>query len=36
MAEAAVRGPHGQSEAVVKYGKTSSGTARFRWQQTAP
>ena len=36
MAEAAVRGPHGQSEAVVKYGKTSTGTARFRWQQTAP
>ena len=35
MAEAAVRGPHGQSEAVVKYGKTSTGTARFRCQQTA-
>ena len=36
MAEAAVRGPHCQSEAVVKYGKTSTGTARFRCQQTAP
>jgi len=36
MAEAAVRGPHCQSEAVVKYGKTSTGAARFRCQQTAP
>jgi len=27
--------PQCQSEAVVKYGKTSTGTARFRCQQTA-
>jgi len=33
MAEAAVRCPHCQSEAVVKYGKTSNGKARFRCQQ---
>ena len=33
MAEAAVRGPHCQSEAVVKYGKTSNGKERFRCQQ---
>ena len=35
MAEAAVKCPHCQSEAVVKYGKTSNGTARFRCQQPA-
>ena len=35
MAEAAVRCPHCQSDAVVKYGKTSNGKARFRCQQTA-
>jgi transposase-like protein len=34
MAEAAVRCPHCQSEAVVKYGKTSNGKERFRCQQT--
>jgi len=34
MAEAAVRCPHCQSEAVVKYGKTSNGKERFRGQQT--
>jgi transposase-like protein len=34
MAEAAVRCPHCQSEAVVKYGKTSTGKERFRCQQT--
>src|SRR3954467_1688085 len=34
MAEAAVRCPHCQSEAVVKYGKTSNGKARFRCQQS--
>jgi transposase-like protein len=34
MAEAAVRGPHCQSEAVVKYGKASNGKERFRCQQT--
>ena len=33
MAEAAVRCPHCQSEAVVKYGKASNGKARFRCQQ---
>lgn len=33
MAEAAVRCPHCQSEAVVKYGKTSTGKERFRCQQ---
>jgi transposase-like protein len=35
MAEAAVRCPHCQSEAVVKYGKTSTGKERFRCQQSA-
>jgi transposase-like protein len=35
MAEAVVRCPHCQSEAVVKYGKTSNGKERFRCQQTA-
>ena len=35
MAEAAVRCPHCQSEAVVKYGKTSNGKERFRCQQTS-
>jgi transposase-like protein len=34
MAEAGVKCPHCQSEAVVKYGKTSTGKARFRCQQT--
>jgi transposase-like protein len=34
MAEGAVRCPHCQSEAVVKYGKTSNGTARFWCQQS--
>ena len=33
MAEATVRCPHCQSEAVVKYGKTSNGKERFRCQQ---
>jgi transposase-like protein len=33
MAEAAVKCPHCQSEAVVKYGKTSNGKERFRCQQ---
>jgi transposase-like protein len=33
MAEVAVRCPHCQSEAVVKYGKASNGKARFRCQQ---
>lgn len=33
MAEVAVRCPHCQSEAVVKYGKTSNGKERFRCQQ---
>ena len=33
MAEAVVRCPHCQSEAVVKYGKASNGKARFRCQQ---
>ena len=33
MAEAAVRCPHCQSEAVVKYGKASNGKERFRCQQ---
>ena len=35
MAEAMVKCPHCQSEAVVKYGKTSNGKARFRCQQSA-
>src|ERR1043166_5056518 len=35
MAEAAVRCPHCQSEAVVRYGKTSNGKERFRCQQSA-
>ena len=35
MAEAAVRCPHCQSEAVVKYGKTSNGKERFRCSQSA-
>ena len=35
MAEAAVRCPYCQSEAVVKYGKASNGKERFRCQQTA-
>src|ERR1043166_8113699 len=35
MTEAAIKCPHCQSEAVVKYGKTSNGKARFRCQQTA-
>jgi transposase-like protein len=34
MAEAAVKCPHCQSEAVVKYGKASNGKERFRCQQT--
>ena len=34
MAEAAVKCPHCQSEAVVKYGKTSNGKERFRCQQS--
>ena len=33
MAEAAVRCPHCQSEAVVRYGKASNGKERFRCQQ---
>jgi transposase-like protein len=33
MAEAVVRCPHCQSDAVVKYGKASNGKARFRCQQ---
>ena len=33
MAEAAIQCPHCQSEAVVKYGKTSNGKERFRCQQ---
>jgi transposase-like protein len=33
MAEAAVKCPHCQSDAVVKYGKTSTGKERFRCQQ---
>jgi len=33
MAEAVMRCPHCQSEAVVKYGKTSNGKERFRCQQ---
>ena len=32
-AEATVRCPHCQRDAVVKYGKTSNGKARFRCQQ---
>ena len=35
MAEAAITWPHGQSEAVVKYGKTSNGKERLRCQQRA-
>jgi transposase-like protein len=35
MAEAAIRCPHCQSEAVMKYGKASKGKERFRCQQTA-
>jgi transposase-like protein len=35
MAEAAVKCPHCQSEAVVRYGKTSNGKERFRCQQRA-
>src|ERR1700750_985067 len=35
MAEAAVKCPHCQSEAVVRYGKTSNGKERFRCQQTS-
>jgi transposase-like protein len=35
MAEAAVKCPHCQSEAVVKYGKTRTGKERFRCQQHA-
>ena len=33
MAEVAMRCPHCQSEAVVKYGKASNGKERFRCQQ---
>jgi insertion element IS1 protein InsB len=33
MAEAVVRRPHCQSDAVVKYGRASNGKARFRCQQ---
>jgi transposase-like protein len=36
MAEAAVKCPQCQREAVVRYGKTSTGEERFRGQQTAP
>ena len=35
MAEAVVRCPHCQNEAVVKYGKTSNGKERFRCSQSA-
>jgi transposase-like protein len=35
MIGAAIKCPHCQSEAVVRYGKTSNGKARFRCQQTA-
>src|SRR6185369_4925068 len=35
MAEAMVKCPHCQSEAVVKYGKTSTGKERFRCQRTS-
>ena len=35
MADAAIRCPHCQSEAVVKYGTTSKGKERFRCQQTS-
>ena len=35
MVEAAVKCPHCQSEAVVKFGKTSNGKERFRCQQRA-
>ena len=34
MAEAVVRCPHCQSDAVVKYGKASNGKERFRCQQS--
>ena len=33
MAEAVVKCPHCQSEAVVRYGKTSTGKERFRCQR---
>src|SRR5262245_27980038 len=33
MSEAAVKCPHCQREAVVKYGKTGTGKERFRCQQ---
>jgi transposase-like protein len=36
MAEAAVRCPHCQSAAVVRYSKTSTGKERFRCQQSEP
>ena len=35
MAEGAVQCPHCQSEAVVKYGKTSNGKERYRCQHRA-
>lgn len=35
MVEGAIRCPHCQSEAVVRYGKASNGKERFRCQQTA-
>ena len=35
MAEVVVRCPHGQSDAVVKYGQASNGKERFRCQQSA-
>ena len=35
MAEAAVKCPHCQSDAVVRYGKTSNGKERFRCSQSA-
>ena len=35
MAEAAVKCPHCQSDAVVRYGKTSNGKERFRCRQSA-
>ena len=34
MAMEGVRCPHGQGSAVVKYGTTSNGKARYRCQQT--
>ena len=36
MAEAVMRCPHCQSEAVVKYGTASNGKERFRCQQSEP